>query len=155
MTIMYRKYEVDGFHLEINDRFISKYTGKPFIEIGSKQELVGKIERDNIVLEITYMGFGKLIHKRTNQSYNDLLLSKDQWEKVKAHFTMYPTYYCFQPIGLDLCIYEAGIEVKRVELPYKQIEPTIEEIMLILFVQHVACKPAAELNEIRKRSKVC
>lgn len=152
---MYRNYEIDGFHLIINDRFISQNVGKDFLEIGSQQELVGRVERDNISLEITYKGFGKLIHKRTKNSYNDLQLSRDQWEKVKVHFNTYPTYYDFHPIGLLVCVYEAGAKVKKLELPFKQIEREMEQLLIKLFVQHVACKPAVELYKIREKKGIC
>ncbi len=151
---MYRNYEVDGFHLIINDRFISKNVGKDFIEIGSQQELVGRIERDNIVLEIKYIGFGVLMHKRTQQTYDDLQLSKVKWEKVKEHFKIHPNFYEFKAEGLQLLIFEAGSEVKREELHYKQIASSIEQLMINLFVQHVSCKSACELNEIREKKRI-
>ncbi|MFY0519289.1 hypothetical protein ACOMCU_15900 [Lysinibacillus sp. UGB7] len=148
---MYRKYETDGYHLMINDRFISENAGKEFLDIGTRQEILGRIERDNIVLEITYIGYGVLMHRRTNQSYNDLQLSKEQWDMVKVHFRMNPQYYEYNPSGLQLFIYEAGEEVKIGRLFFENLESSVEQLLINLFVQHVACKPAEELYEIRDR----
>lgn len=152
---MYRMYENDGFHLAINDRFIRENEGKEFIDIGSLHEKVGRIERDNIVLEITYTGFGILLHKRTKQPYSDVQLPEDQWGKVRAHYLKHPEYYEFSPSGLLLCILESGNEVKREELNIKYLDASVEALLINLYVQHVACKSAEELNEIRGAIQIC
>lgn len=151
---MYTAYEFDGYHISINERFLINHSGKEFLDIGSQHTEIGKIERDNISLEISYEGFGILKHKRTGQRYDDIHYSNEQWEKVKAHFRVNPHFYEFLQQNMIVLTYEGDSQVGSAEIVTKIFDFTIEEMLIKLYVQHVACKTSEELVAIRDKKLV-
>lgn len=149
---MYKTFETDGFFITINNRFLDENTGKEFLDIGIEPAVLGKIERDNITVKISYLGFGELRHKRTGQIYDNIKYTKDQWEKVKVHFRSYPELYEYRPTYIQITFYEAEMIVKSNELYTNCLDFPLEQLLIKLYVQHVACKTTSELLAIKRKT---
>lgn len=148
---MYITYENEGFNLSLNETFLNQHFGKEFLDIGIQRSEVGKIERDNISIEISYDGFGNLKHKGTGQTYDNIRFTTEQWEKVKAHFRANPHLYEYYHWNMLVRIYEAGIPKKMTELVTNTLDFSVEQMLIRLYVQHVACKSSEELAAIRDK----
>lgn len=151
---MYRTFEHDGYCISLNENFLKEHMGKEFLDIGIQRTAIGKIERDNIAVEISYEGFGVLIHKRTNQSYDNILLTEEKWGKVKAHFRENPDFYDYTHCNMRVKTFEGDIQVGMAELITNKLAFSVDQLLIRLYVQHVACKTQEELISIREKKRL-
>lgn len=127
---------------------------KEFLDIGIQRAEIGRIDRDNISIEILYAGFGNLQHKRTGQLYDDIRFTTEQWEKVKAHYRVNPHLYNYYHFNLLVRTSEGDIPVCTNEIHTNKLDFSIEQMLIQLYVQHVACKTKEELAAIREKKRL-